>query len=450
MPLEKIKNLLKDNNTEESNLAYFVNDFDHFEMARRLNEFITEEKVRIFHLLDSDSKRHALLYETDMDSRMEIQETLDKKYLAQLLDKMPEDEATDLIQEHPNKTQEEILSKMEQKDAEIIKDLIQYGEETAGGLMTPEFNKVYWNQPAAEIFTKIRQETNSDTQPYFYVVDHHEKLLGFFKLRDLFNVSTSALANEFLRPSTPKIEINDPCEKVANLMSQEHLSILPVVNKNNVIQGVITFDDVIRVMEDIASEDIYTMVGTAKVDPFAKKTHGKILARAPWLFTTFIGGIISACILGYFDVTLSEYVAIILFIPFVIGIAGNVGIQGATIIVRGLATGDIQRDNISHIVKNEILVGALNGIIFGVLCGLIISLSTEFFLNTDPVIGLVVGTGIILAVSLASLIGSLTPIIFINLDIDPAISTGPIVTVANDILGLTIYLITAKFILAFF
>ena len=140
----------------------------------------------------------------------------------------------------------------------------------------------------------------------------------------------------------------------------------------------------------------------------------------------------------------------ILFIPFVIGLAGNVGIQGATIIVRGLATGDIQEDNISHIVKNEILVGTLNGIIFGVLCGIIISLAAETVLNTDPLIGLVVGTGIVLAVSVASLVGSLTPIIFINLDIDPAISTGPIVTVANDILGLAIYLLTAKYILAFF
>jgi len=339
---------------------------------------------------------------------------------------------------------------MEKKDAEIIKDLIQYGEETAGGLMTPEFNKVYWNQPAAEIFTKIRQESNSDTQSYFYVVNHQDKLLGFFKLRDLFNVPAALLAEEFIRSNTPKIGINDPCEKVANLMSQEHLSILPVVNENNVIQGVITFDDVIRVMEDIASEDIYTMVGTAKVDPFAKKTSSKILARAPWLFTTFVGGVISACILGLFDSTLSEYVAIILFIPFVIGLAGNVGIQGATIIVRGLATGDIQEDNISHIVKNEILVGTLNGIIFGFLCGTILSVTAELFLNTDPLIGLVVGTGILLAVSVASLVGSLTPIIFINLDIDPAISTGPVVTVTNDILGLAIYLITAKYIIAFF
>ena len=450
MPLEKIKILLKDEIIEESNLATLINELDNFEIARRLNEFTTEDKVRIFHLLDSDKKRHALLYETDMDSRMEIQETLDKNYLAHLLDEMDEDEATDLIQEHSNKAQEEILSKMEQKDAEIIKDLIQYGEETAGGLMTPDFNKISWDQAAAEIFTKVRQELNSDTQPYFYVVDSQNKLLGFFKLRDLLNAPASALAKEFIRSKTPKLEINDPCEKVANVMSQEHLSILPVVDEQNVIQGVVTFDDVIRVMEDIASEDIYTMVGTAKVDPFAKKTGSKIMARAPWLFTTFIGGIISAWILGIFDNTLSEYTAIILFIPFVIGLAGNVGIQGATVIVRGLATGDIQEDNITHIVKNEILVGMLNGTIFGFLCGALVSLAAEFLLQTDPLLGVVVGTGVILAVSLASLVGSLTPIIFINLDIDPAVSTGPIITVANDILGLAIYLVTAKFILAAF
>ncbi len=450
MPVDKIKNSLKDENTNEADLAAFINELDPFEIARRLNEFSIEDKVCIFHLLNDDSKRQVLLYETDMDSRMEIQETLDKNYLANLLDEMAEDEATDIIQELSGETQEEILSKMKKQDAEVIKDLIQYGEETAGGLMTPEFNKVSWNQPAAEIFTKVRQESSSDTQPYFYVVDNQDKLLGFFKLRDLLNAPASASAKEFIRPETPKVDINDPCEKVANVMSQEHLSILPVVDEENVIHGVVTFDDVIRVMEDIASEDIYTMVGTAKVDPFAKKTGSKIIARAPWLFTTFIGGIISAWVLGAFDSTLTEFAAIVLFIPFVIGLAGNVGIQGATVIVRGLATGDIQEDNIAHIVKNEILVGILNGTIFGVLCGTLIGLTGEVLLKADPLLGVVVGTGIILAVSLASLVGSLTPILFINLGIDPAISTGPIITVANDILGLAVYLVTAKIILSGF
>ena len=228
-------------------------------------------------------------------------------------------------------------------------------------------------------------------------------------------------------------------------MGQEHLSSLPVVDDDNVIQGIITFDDVIRAMQDSASEDIYTMVGTAKVDPFAKKISNKIIARAPWLFTTFIGGLVSAWVSGYYQVTLANYAAVIFFIPFVIGLAGNVGIQGATVIVRGMATGDIQKDNLATVVKSEISVGILNGVIFGLLCGGLVTLTAEPILHTNPVLGWVVGTGIILAVSIASLMGSLTPILFINLDIDPAISTGPIITVINDILGLAIYLATAAY-----
>ena len=450
MTIEKIKSLLKDQPINEEDVFTIINAMDNFSIARRLNEFSTKDKIRIFHLLNSDHKRQVLLYETDMDSRMEIQATLDKDYLANLLDEMAEDEATDIIQELSDENQKEILNKMEKQDAEILKDLIKYGGETAGGLMTPKFNKILWDQPAAEIFARVRQESNSDNQTYFYVLDIQNKLLGFFKLRDLLNAPASAIAKDFVRPETPKVYINDPCEKVANVMSHEHLSVLPVVDLGNVVHGVVTFDDVIRVIEDIASEDIYTMVGTAKSDPFAKKTSSKIIARAPWLFTTFIGGILSAWLLGIFDNTLAEYGAIILFIPFVIGLAGNIGVQGATVIVRGLATGDIQEDNISHIVKNEILVGILNGTIFGILCGALISLTAEVLLKSDPLLGVVLGTGIILAVSLASLLGSLTPIVFINMDIDPAISTGPIITVANDILGLAVYLITAKIILGTF
>ena len=210
--------------------------------------------------------------------------------------------------------------------------------------------------------------------------------------------------------------MNDPCEKGANVMGQDHLSILPVVDENNVIQGVVTFDDVIRVMEDIASEDIYTMVGTAKVDPFAKKTGSKIIARAPWLFTTFAGGIISAWILGLFDGTLSEYAAIILFIPFVIGLAGNVGIQGATVIVRGLATGDIQADNIAHIVKNEILVGVLNGIIFAIIVGLVAALWFG-----EHGLGIVIALAMLFNLFVAGFFGAAIPLLLQRWKIDPAL-----------------------------
>ena len=445
MSFEKIKEAFKDENYQKSSFGSLIIDFDHYEIARRLHELSEEQKIQIFHLLNDDVKRQELLYETDIDSRLEIQKSLDQNYLATLLDNMPEDEATDIIQELPDNTQEEILSKMETQDAEVIKDLIRYQEETAGGLMNPEFNKVCFDSSAADIFAKIRRESNKESIPYFYVVNKKEQLIGFFKLRDLLNIQTSALAKDFAITETPKVYLDDPCEKVAQLMGQEHLSSLPVVDRGNMIHGIITFDDVIRSMQDSASEDIYTMVGTAKVDPFAKRIRNKIIARAPWLFTTFIGGLISAWILGLYQTTLIDFTAVIFFIPFVIGLAGNVGIQGATVIVRGLATGDIQKNNLAMVVKSELSVGALNGLIFGLLCGSLVYLASESILNTNPILGIVVGTGIILAISVASFVGSLAPILLINLDIDPAISTGPIITVINDILGLAIYLATAVY-----
>ena len=443
--MKKIKEAFKDTDVQESLLRALIIDLDHFEISRRLHELSQGQKIKIFHLLDDDKKRQELLYETDIDSRLEIQKSLDQNYLAALLDDMPEDEATDIIQELPDDTQKELLSKMVTKDAEVIKDLIRYEEETAGGLMNPEFNKVRFDSRAEDIFNKIRSESNKEAIPYFYVVNEKDQLVGFFKLRDLLNIQTSALAKDFVCTETPKVYLNDPCEKVAQIMGQEHLSSLPVVDSNNLIQGIITFDDVIRSMQDSASEDIYTMVGTAKVDPFAKKISNKIIARAPWLFTTFIGGLVSAWILGFYQTTLVDFAAVIFFIPFVIGLAGNVGIQGATVIVRGLSTGDIQKDNLALVVKSELSVGILNGVIFGLLCGSLVFLASEPILNTNPILGIVVGTGIILAVSVASFVGSLAPILLINIDIDPAISTGHIITVINDILGLAIYLATAAY-----
>lgn len=443
MPIEKIKELFTNPDVNEEMIGLTVNGLDHFEVARRLNELSVDEKIQVFNSLETDEKRQELLYETDHDSRLEIQKSLDKDYLAKLLDNMPEDEATDILKEHDEEVQEEILSKMGPQDADIIKNLISYEEETAGGLMNPRFNRVLEHQTASDILMNLKREANHDIPPYFYVTSNKQELIGYFKLRDLLNVPPNLKASQFLREKTPKILIHDSCDKIAQLMDNEHLSTLPVVDDKNVIHGIVTFDDVIRIMQDIASEDIFTMVGTSKVDPFAKKMGGKITARAPWLFITFLGGLCSASILGYFEGTLSEYVTIVFFVPFVIGLSGNIGIQGATVIVRGLATGDIQADNLKKVIRSEILVGISNGAIFGASCGALVAAISGPILHTSPILGIVVAAGIILAVLLSSMIGSLSPFLFLKLNIDPAISTGPFVTVINDFLGITIYLTTA-------
>ncbi|OGW19430.1 MAG: hypothetical protein A3K09_01560, partial [Nitrospinae bacterium RIFCSPLOWO2_12_FULL_47_7] len=362
------------------------------------------------------------------------------------LDEMEEDEAADILKELAPETRDELLNRMGAKDAGVLKNLIRHSEETAGSLMVPMYNKVHPHQQAAEILISLKREGQNDNPSYFYVVNDNNELLGYFKLRDLLNVPATARASQFIRKKTPKVLLADPCERVASLMDHERLSAIPVVDDKNILQGIITFDDVIAAIKDIASEDIFTMAGTDKVDPFAKGTFEKIATRAPWLFTTFVGGLISAFVLHFYENHLKEFLNVIFFIPFVNGLAGNISIQGATVIVRGLATGDIHADNLKTVFRSELTVGILNGIIFGVLCGSIISVLVAPVLHISPVIGLSVGTGIILAVSVASLIGSITPIVFLRCKIDPAISTGPIVSVVNDVSGTTIYLTTTTLI----
>lgn len=446
MPLSELKLILEDCKDDPTGARERVNKIDHFEIARILHSFSIEEKARIFELLDSEEKQQEVLYETDRETRREIIEHLGHEELLPLIESMPVDEATDIIQEHPPEEQAEILDKLPQEDARIIKDLIHYREETAGGMMTPHFNKVLQDVLAGELLMSLVRGKEKDHGHYFFVVDEKDHLLGFFKMRDLLHAPASLRVGQIVRDILPSVSLEDSIEKVSNLMDREHMSTLPVVDATNVIYGIVTFDDVLRVMQDEASEDIYTMVGTAKADPFAKKTLSKVRARAPWLLTTFFGGMVSAVILKQFEFAISEFSTILFFVPFVLGLAGNVGIQGATVIVRGLATGDIQQDNLRRVVISEISVGLINGALFGFSCGVLIGMAAGPVLGSQPLLGLAVGLGIILAVSAAGLVGSLAPLAFMRLEIDPAISTGPVVTVLNDIMGLFVYMLSSSFI----
>jgi len=443
MPIDQLKSLFSESGLPETQAREMINSMNHFDLARLLHQLTSREKVLIFQYINGDIKRQELLYETDQESRKEISDALGSEFMAPFLEGMPKDEAADILQEQEPEVQEKILEQMVPDEAQTLKSLIHYEEQTAGGMMTPHYNRIDPDEIASEILTKMIRNPSKDSVTDFFVVGSDNKLVGFFTLRDLLNVLPNAKALEIIREQTPKVFLEESCEKIANLMDHEHLSTLPVVDEQNTIHGVVTFDDVIRGLKQTTDEEIYTMVGATEIDSFAKKTSSKIAARVPWLFTTFLGGMVSAYILKSYEITVSEFTAVIFFIPFVLGLAGNVGIQGATVIVRGLATGDIQSDNLSRVLKSEVKVGLFNGIIFGTICGATIVIFAETLLQTSPALGVTVGLGIILAVAMATLIGSFTPLLFLKFNIDPAISTGPVVMVINDIVGLAIYLFTA-------
>lgn len=435
-----------DSPSRNEKILEFLRDHDPFELAEILFHFDPEEKVQIFRSLANEKKRQMLLYETDEESRGEITELLGGDELAGLLAEMPEDEAADILQEFEESKTRELLEKMPEEEAGELKDLLQYKEETAGGLMFPNFNKVLAEDTVADVIHRIKTEKDKDAPPYFYITDSTGHLRGYFKMRDLFRTPPGKKVSEFKRQDLPVVHVNDSCEKVADTMNHMHISAVPVVDDHNIIRGVITFDDVLSAVMNIANDDIFKMAGTS-AEPFRKKILRKVTLRMPWLAATLVGGIISAFILNAYQMLLIKYATVIFFIPFVIGLSGNIAIQGATVLVRGLATGEVSSKNLSSVVLSEIGAGGINGIFFSLVCGLLVSFLARPLLHTTPLIGLTVGMGLLLSVLFASTMGSVTPIIFHKLDIDPAISAGPMITIFNDVLGVFIYLATSMFLL---
>ena len=210
MSVETINIFLNDPTLSRQEIQSRLDEIDHFEIARRFHEFSQEDKIRIFHLLESDIKRQELLYETDRDSRLEILQSLDPDYLAKLLGDMPEDEATDLLMEHPEETRDEILEKIPLREANVIKDLISYGEETAGGLMETSFHGVYEEQTAADILMQLKRNRGQEAAPYFYVLSRKKELLGYFKLLDLLNVPAIAHPHRVYEKRDSQGPVNGP------------------------------------------------------------------------------------------------------------------------------------------------------------------------------------------------------------------------------------------------
>jgi magnesium transporter len=252
--------------------------------------------------------------------------------------------------------------------------------------------------------------------------------------------------DEFKRKDLPTVHLDDSCEKVAETMDNLHVSAVPVVDSNGIIRGVVTFDDVLSAVMSIANDDIYTMAGTSS-EPFQKKMLRKVTHRMPWLFATLAGGIINALVLNNFEPLLLKYAAIVFFIPFVIGLSGNIAIQASTVMVRGMATGEVQSSNLSSVIFSEIGAGSMNGLFFGIGCGALVSFLARPVLHTTPIIGLTVGIGVILAVFFASIMSAFTPVLFRKLGLDPAISASPIITVFNDVMGVLVYLATSMILL---
>ncbi len=338
---------------------------------------------------------------------------------------------------------------MDTKKAKEVQKLLTYDEKTAGGIMTTDFVTLNQDLKVRESLDYIRKNVNIESVHHLYVIDREERLVGVLPLRRLIAVSPERediVLKDIMTSSIIATKVNTDQEEIARLVAQHNLLALPVIDEEGRMVGRITVDDVIDVVQQEANEDFYKMAGALWEAGYLDKTlFTKARMRLPWLLACLLGGVITGSIVAFFKETISQVVVLACFIPVIMALGGSVGLQSSTIIIRGIATGHVD----IHAIRRFLFKEIGEGLILGLICGLGIGIAARFWPNTKPLLGLVVGMAMFVALAVATTFGALLPALFKRLNIDPAVATGPFITTVIDVAAIAIYLGLATVLLHF-
>ena len=429
-------------NTNLTKILYKTHPAD---VALLMRGFGGVEQKNIFNLCPSFSHKAKVLEELDetLIENMLLDES--STNISKMFLYLDTNDQAAIISMFSEEKQKEILEKIEAEDLEDIEEIMAYPDDSAGSVMTKETFTLNQNTTIKESIKQLQAVPENDKIFYVYVLDDQEKLVWVISLRSLVTSHNAQRLKDIMITDIHAATSETDQEEVAKTVAQYNYLALPVVNSQNKFLGIVTIDDVVDIIREEASEDFLQMAGVGKDrDILLKSPLENARSRAPWIFASLIGGICAAAIIGYFNHLLQEMIVLASFIPVIIGIGGNIGTQSSTIIVRGLATGRVDVGNTLPLITKEIIVGGILGTIYGILVGV----ASEFITGTElENLGMVIGLSIACSMTIATAVGASVPLILKKLNFDPAISTGPFVTTAIDILGVALYFIIASLIL---
>ena len=403
---------------------------------------LKEQRI-LFNLIEDAEKSAYVLSELDHTTGAQLLAQLDKETITEVLQEMPYDDAVDIIQNMPEEVAEELLSIMHIETSEEIEQLLQYGEDTAGGIMATEFFALGEDLTVREAIAALQEAKDLEMVFYVYVVNDQQQLVGVLSLRQLLTVPPSTPLSRIMTTEVISVGTGMDQEEVAQQVARYNLLAVPVVDDQNRLVGIVTVDDIIDVLREEATEDMLKMAGTSEEELLYGHRSLKIARlRLPWLITSLFGGVVTGYLMWMFKATLEQIIALVTFVPVITGMGGNVGGQSSTIVVRGFATGRIDFSTLTQVFFKELRVGLIMGVVCGVVVGLV-----AFLWHHNPYLGVVVGLAMVTAMMVAASMGVLAPSFFKKIGIDPAIASSPFVQTANDISGILIYFGTATIFL---
>lgn len=399
-------------------------------------------QARLFDLLDDETKADVIA-ELDDSTEAEILEELTAEQISDIAEEMAPDDAADMLAELGKSRSEEVLGLMEDEDSEEVRELLRYEEDTAGGIMTTDFVALRSSKTAQEALDHIGELELDEPVYSAYITDASDKLLGHVQLWQLIKAENrhktlGELAESDFFSAHPETDQ----EEVAQTMSKYDLSSLPVIDHDGRLVGRVTIDDMVDVIEEEASEDIFKLAGSDDVELEDPSPFSSCKARLPWLLITLATGFVTSMILKGFmhSITTMEVIALSFFVPIVMGMGGNTGIQSSTLIIRGLALGSFNPNTLHRLLWRElatgILMGAICGSVIGVWARFVIGGSTAFH---PAFLAVAVGLALFSAMMFAAIFGAAVPLILNRFKIDPAVASGPFVSASNDIFALLIY-----------
>lgn len=389
----------------------------------------------IWQLIDKEQQGEVLTWLNE-EIQSQLLRTMDADQLAEITDELDDDDIADILQNLPDTVIEEVLSSMSEQDRLRVEQMLSYDEDTAGGLMNTDTITIHPRVTLDVVLRYLRMHKElPPTTDCVFVVNNDDQLVGLLPIAKILTTDPAVSVREVMVTDVQSIPADMPANEVANLFERYDWITAPVVDTDGKLLGRITVDDVIDVIIDEADHSLMSMAGLTEEEDVFAPTLKVVPLRAVWLGVNLITAFMASWVVGQFEGTIQKVVALAVLMPIVAGMGGVAGTQTLTIVIRGLALGQITRHNANWLLGREIMVGLINGIVWAMVVG---TVSTYWF--SDIKLGVIIGGAMVINMLVAALAGALLPLLMKRMKIDPALAGGVILTTFTDCMGFFAFL----------
>lgn len=421
-------------NSSNEKIGEIIEEIHPQDILDAVREFDGDKKLLLSKL--PETVIASIIDEADDEEKDEILELFPESSQKQILYEMSSDELVDLLESVTPERKDKILERLQRPDIDEVRELLGYRPDTAGGIMATEFLSVREGMTVGETLEYLQRESpDTETAYYLYVLDEEEYLKGVVSLRDIVISNFDTPISDIMHEKIVSVPVDMDQEEVGHIFEKYGYLIMPVVDTDNKMLGIVTVDDIMEVLKNENTEDIYRLAGVQEGERVEGSISGSVRRRLPWLYINLLTAILASLTVSMFEGTIQRVVTLASFMPIVAGMGGNTGTQTLTIIVRSLALGELTFENAKKVLLKEIAVGIVLGLGVGIAGALI-----GYFWVGKIAFGLVIGLAMLSNMAIATLAGFIVPVTLKKLNVDPALASAVFVTTVTDVLGFFFFL----------